>query len=198
MTNCLRPRTTALLLLTLSLAACESLNDAASKAAENFQSAMQGAHDASGKLQTGYTVRGRVLLRDGQTLTCFNGITTGYLGSPTMASPGEGSYDPRTGKAMIAPDYAKLYIDMLGILEEKTKGNLDEAEQKVMTRSVSELRVEYVELVKAIDKAVAEGKISPQQIAGPGASPTPGGGIVTPGQARPGPSGGAGFGTFGS
>ncbi|MBS0433965.1 MAG: hypothetical protein H6933_21450 [Burkholderiaceae bacterium] len=101
MTNCLRPRTTALLLLTLSLAACESLNDAASKAAENFQSAMQGAHDASGKLQTGYTVRGRVLLRDGQTLTCFNGITTGYLGSPTMASPGEGSYDPRTGKATL-------------------------------------------------------------------------------------------------
>lgn len=106
--------------------------------------------------------------------------------------------DPRTGKAVIALDYAKLYIDMLGILEEKTKGNLNEAEQNVMTRSVSELRVEFVELVKAVDKAVAEGKISPQQIAGPGASPTPGGGIVTPGQSRPGPVAGPGFGSFGS
>lgn len=106
--------------------------------------------------------------------------------------------DPRTGKAIIALDYAKLYIDMLGILEEKTKGNLNEQEQQVMTRSVSELRGEFVELVKAVDKAVAEGKISPQQIAGPGASPTPGGGIVTPGQSRSGPVPGPGFGTFGS
>lgn len=87
--------------LLLSLGACQSLNDAASKAAEGFQSAMQAAHEGVNSLQTTHTVRGRVRLYGGQTLTCFNGITTGYLGSPTMTSPGEGGYDPRTGVATL-------------------------------------------------------------------------------------------------
>lgn len=91
----------ALLLCVLPLAGCESVNEAAGKAAEAFQGAMQGAKDAAGQLQTGYTVRGRVRLRDGQTLTCFNGLNAGYLGSPMLASPGDATVDPRTGRATL-------------------------------------------------------------------------------------------------
>lgn len=97
----------------------------------------------------------------------------------TQALSYMGAYpDPRTGKAMIALDYAKLHIDMLGVLEEKTKGNLNEQEQTLITRTVAELRVEFVELVKAVDKAVAEGKIKPGQVGmgGPGGGGGAGGG----------------------
>jgi hypothetical protein len=75
--------------------------------------------------------------------------------------------DPRTGQAVVALDYAKLHIDMLGILEEKTKGNLTEEEQAFMSRSTSELRLAFVELSKAVAQAVQEGRIKPQ--GGPGA-----------------------------
>lgn len=76
--------------------------------------------------------------------------------------------DPRTGKAVVALDYAKLYIDMLGVFEDKTKGNLDAEEAAIVSRTVSELRMEYVELVKAVEKAVAEGRLQPQAMGGPG------------------------------
>ena len=79
--------------------------------------------------------------------------------------------DPETGKAMLAPDMARAYIDMLGVLEEKTKGNLDEEEARELSMIANELRMNYVEVSKAIEKAIAEGKIKPGQFGGP----TPGG-----------------------
>ncbi|MBY0113944.1 MAG: DUF1844 domain-containing protein [Phycisphaerales bacterium] len=70
--------------------------------------------------------------------------------------------DPASGRAVVAPEYAKLHIDMLAVLEEKTKGNLTEAESKLLTRAVSELRMEYVEVSKYVAQAIKEGKIKPQ------------------------------------
>ncbi|MEM9066711.1 MAG: DUF1844 domain-containing protein [Planctomycetota bacterium] len=83
--------------------------------------------------------------------------------------------DPQSGKAVVAPDIAKLHIDLLGVLEEKTKGNLSEEESSVLTRTLSELRMAYVEIVKAVEQAIAEGKIDPNA---PGGMPSgiPGGG----------------------
>ena len=43
-------------------------------------------------------------------------------------------------------DIAKYNIDMLETLEEKTKGNLTEAEQKVLTNTLSEVRMAYVKV----------------------------------------------------
>ncbi len=91
--------------------------------------------------------------------------------------------DPRTGQAMVSLEYAKLHIDMLGTLEEKTKGNLDDAETKLLTRATSELRMEFVELSKEVERAVAEGRI--KRPAAPGA----GGGSVGPGIVTPGGGG---------
>ena len=76
--------------------------------------------------------------------------------------------DPQTGQAMLAPELAKAHIDMLGVLEAKTAGNLAEDEAKELSAVLNELRLQYVEVSKAVAKAVAEGKIKPQ----------PGGGMV--------------------
>lgn len=71
--------------------------------------------------------------------------------------------DPQTGKAMVSPPMAKAHIDMLGVIEDKTKGNLSDEESKLLTGILYELRMQYVELGKAIDQAVKEGKISAAQ-----------------------------------
>jgi molybdopterin converting factor small subunit len=52
--------------------------------------------------------------------------------------------DPKTGQAVVAPEYAKYYIDLLGVLEEKTKGNLTEEEGDEFGKVLSELRQVFV------------------------------------------------------
>ena len=51
---------------------------------------------------TEYVVRGRLQTQDGQWLTCFNGIKTGYLGAANMARPGDAQLDPATGQMRIS------------------------------------------------------------------------------------------------
>lgn len=95
--------------------------------------------------------------------------------------------DPQTGQAVVSLEYAKLHVDMLAILEERTKGNLTEQEQKFLAKTLSQLRMEFVEVSKAVAKAVQEGRI--RTVQGPGIAA--GGTTVakTPGS---GPSGGPG------
>lgn len=52
--------------------------------------------------------------------------------------------DPDTGRSIRNLDLAKHNIDLLGVLEEKTKGNLTDDEKKVLDRFVYELRMAYV------------------------------------------------------
>jgi len=86
--------------------------------------------------------------------------------------------DPQSGRAIVAPEYAKLHIDMLGALEEKTKGNLSETESKLLSRALHELRMEYVEVSNYVNKAIAEGKIKPGTPGMGGMSGAPASGIV--------------------
>jgi hypothetical protein len=44
---------------------------------------------------------------------------------------------------------AKQVIDILGLLREKTKGNLDENEEALLDNILYDLRMRYVELSKA-------------------------------------------------
>ncbi|HOX08962.1 MAG TPA: DUF1844 domain-containing protein [Planctomycetota bacterium] len=85
--------------------------------------------------------------------------------------------NPMVGKRILDLGAAKYNIDILGILAEKTKGNLTKEEEAAMTRLLSELRMGYVQTVKALEKAMAE---APPQAAGgqeplrgPGAQPPP-------------------------
>jgi hypothetical protein len=88
--------------------------------------------------------------------------------------------DPQTGQAMISLEYAKLHIDMLTVLEEKTKNNLTDQEQKLLTKILSQLRMDFVEMSKAVSKAVQEGRIKSTGggagVMSPGAAP----GIIQP------------------
>jgi hypothetical protein len=43
-------------------------------------------------------------------------------------------------------------IDLLAVLEEKTKGNLTEQEQGILTNTTFQLRMTYMEIVNMIDR----------------------------------------------
>jgi hypothetical protein len=62
-----------------------------------------------------------------------------------------------TGKVERDLTMAKHSIDMLGMLEEKTRGNLSEDEQKYLEHTLYELRMNYLdELKKGPDKKEPE------------------------------------------
>lgn len=53
--------------------------------------------------------------------------------------------NPATGKAEVNKPYAKHYIDTLEMLGEKTKGNLTDEEQKVLSDALHAMRMAYVD-----------------------------------------------------
>ena len=53
--------------------------------------------------------------------------------------------NPLTDKSEINLDYAKVSIDTLDMLLNKTKGNLSEYEAKFLTEVIKELKLTYVE-----------------------------------------------------
>jgi hypothetical protein len=70
-----------------------------------------------------------------------------------------GAFPDESGRAMVALDIAKLNIDLLAVLEEKTKGNLDQDEAKMLGQTLTELRFQFVEVSKAVAKAQQEGTL---------------------------------------
>ena len=57
--------------------------------------------------------------------------------------------DPMTQKAAVNLEMAKFHIDMLGVLESKTSGNRSPEEEKLVTDSLHELRMLYVNVSKS-------------------------------------------------
>ncbi len=80
--------------------------------------------------------------------------------------------NPMVGKRILDLPAAKYNIDVLGILAEKTKGNLTPEEDQALTGMLSELRLRYVQTVKALEKALAE---APPQAGGDEPPPGPAG-----------------------
>ena len=54
--------------------------------------------------------------------------------------------DPRTGQRVQHLDLARHHIDMLSVLEQKTKGNLTDEEEKMLSATLYELRSNYISL----------------------------------------------------
>jgi len=52
--------------------------------------------------------------------------------------------DPKTGQSMANFPIASWHIDILGVLEEKTKGNLSEEEAKLIKEAIANLKVTFV------------------------------------------------------
>lgn len=56
--------------------------------------------------------------------------------------------NPATGQSESHPELAQHFIDMLSVLEEKTQGNLDRNEAALLTSTLHQLRMAYVEITK--------------------------------------------------
>ena len=88
---------------------------------------------------------------------------------------------------------AQATIDMLDMLEAKTRGNLDEAETKLLTHMLSELKMNYVETLnekpaeeetKAVgEETKADSADEPESPAGEGEAAPEAEAEKTPGQA---------------
>lgn len=57
--------------------------------------------------------------------------------------------DPRTGQRIAHLDLARHHIDMLTVIEEKTKGNLSDEESNTLATTLFELRQRYVQLANS-------------------------------------------------
>ncbi len=60
--------------------------------------------------------------------------------------------DPATGQSSVNLPLAKQTIDLLGILKEKTAGNLDESESKLLDGVLFDVRMRYVEAASGSGK----------------------------------------------
>lgn len=62
--------------------------------------------------------------------------------------------NPQTGKGEVNLELAKMFIDQLGMIQEKTRGNLTSEETAVLRNTLSNLQMAFVE----VSKEVREGK----------------------------------------
>jgi len=67
--------------------------------------------------------------------------------------------NPVTGKPEVNLEQARFMIDTLGILKEKTKGNLAEGEGKLLEEALFSLRMLYVEADKSKEGNQKEGAL---------------------------------------
>jgi hypothetical protein len=85
---------------------------------------------------------------------------------------------------MVSMEYARFHIDLLGVLEAKTKNNLTADEAAEITQVLSELKMRYVELGKAIEEMAKEQALGGKP-GGAGAMGLGGGGMAGPGLGGP-------------
>lgn len=136
------------------------LAEAEAKAAEKAGDAAGG--DARGELPT----------------PDFRGLV-GMLASQAIMGLGA-MQDPKTGRVVVDLEGSRFAIDLLGMLEEKTKGNLEKDESEELSQMLGELRSRYVQLTKLVASQMAAGKVSADagDLTGGGSDA---GGTTTPG-----------------
>jgi Domain of unknown function (DUF1844) len=83
---------------------------------------------------------------------------------------------PQTGKAEVNLDVAQMLIDQLVMIQEKTKGNLNSDEKRILAGAISNLQMAFVEAVReepsnkagvqdeagVQDKAAVQNEVPPQ------------------------------------
>ncbi len=82
-------------------------------------------------------------------------ILVSTLSTQALASMG---YIPGPdGQPMTNLPMAKHFVDTLAVLEEKTKGNLDEEENSLLSETLHQLRMAYVQASSTAEPAAQEG-----------------------------------------
>jgi Domain of unknown function (DUF1844) len=73
--------------------------------------------------------------------------------------------NPKTGEGEVNLELAKMFIDQLAMIQEKTRGNLTNEESTVLRNALSNLQMAYVEVAREAPKGVAQAQ--PEQPATP-------------------------------
>jgi hypothetical protein len=63
--------------------------------------------------------------------------------------------NPKTGEGEVNLELAKMFIDQLAMIQEKTRGNLTSEEATVLRNALSNLQMAYVEVAQQISKGGA-------------------------------------------
>lgn len=64
--------------------------------------------------------------------------------------------NPKTGQGEVNLDLAKMFIDQLAMIQEKTRGNLTSEETTVLRNALSNLQMAYVEVAREKPKGAEQ------------------------------------------
>ena len=64
--------------------------------------------------------------------------------------------NPKTGEGEVNLDLARMFIDQLAMIQEKTRGNLTNEECTVLRNALSNLQMVYVEVAREAPKGAAQ------------------------------------------
>jgi hypothetical protein len=64
--------------------------------------------------------------------------------------------NPKTGQGEVNLDLARMFIDQLAMIQEKTRGNLTSEEAKVLSNALSNLQMAYVEVAREQPKGATQ------------------------------------------
>src|ERR1700736_3167581 len=64
--------------------------------------------------------------------------------------------NPKTGEGEVNLELAKLFIDQLEMIQEKTRGNLTNEEAAALRNTVANLQMAYVEVAQQVSKGGAQ------------------------------------------
>ena len=64
--------------------------------------------------------------------------------------------NPKTGEGEVNLELARMFIDQLAMIQEKTRGNLTSEETKVLSNALSNLQMAYVEVARETPKGTAQ------------------------------------------
>jgi hypothetical protein len=78
--------------------------------------------------------------------------------------------NPKTGEGEVNLELAKMFIDQLAMIQEKTRGNLTNEEATVLRNALSNLQMAYVEVAQQVSKGGAQPAAPEQE---PAAEPEP-------------------------
>ncbi len=89
----------------------------------------------------------------------FRGLL-GILASQALMGLGT-MQDPKSQGVMVDLEGAKFAIDLLAVIEEKTKGNLEPEESAELTELLRELQARFVQIAELVAKQVETGGMAP-------------------------------------
>jgi hypothetical protein len=64
--------------------------------------------------------------------------------------------NPQTGKGEVNLELAKMFIDQLGMIQDKTRGNLTNEETAVLRNTISNLQMAFVEVSRQVKGGTTE------------------------------------------